>query len=120
MHVSRLGSQSRQRPTASVTVAAGESVLITANTAFGTTTGAGGLDIYPCYRASGTTGTPLTVGLGMFDIAMPANTRLSMGVTGIASGIAAGDYDVGMCGDDDGDGNWNNNEWGYVSALVFN
>ena len=47
------------------------------------------------------------------------NQRIPMTVSAVAT-LAAGTYSFGMCGNDGGDGNWNNNEWGYVSVLVYN
>ena len=41
-----------------------------------------------------------------------------MGLSANVSGLAAGDYTVGLCGT--GSTNWNYNEWGYTTALVFN
>ncbi len=41
-------------------------------------------------------------------------------LSSVISGLNAGTYDVGMCGDDDGNGNWLNNAQGYVSVLVLN
>ena len=42
------------------------------------------------------------------------------GISAVISNLVAGTYDVGMVGDDDGNGNWNNNERGYVSVIVLN
>ena len=101
-----------------VVVAADQRVHIVSSRAFGTLGGAGNLDIFPCYQLVGG-GVPNNVGLGIYDNAMAAGQRLTLSVNAIITGLAAGTYLVGMCGDDDGNGGWNNNEWGYTSVLVF-
>jgi len=30
----------------------------------------------------------------------------------------SGNYECGLCGDD-GNGNWNNSEWGSTTAVIF-
>jgi hypothetical protein len=43
-----------------------------------------------------------------------------MGITYVIAGLNNGTYNFGMCGDDDGNGNWSNNDQGYVSAVLLN
>ena len=59
--------------------------------------------------------------MGTFDLRVSANIRTTFVQAGIATGLAAGTYQVGVCGKtDSGQGaNWNNNEFGFVTALVF-
>ena len=83
-------------------------------------TAAGSLDVYPCYRVVGSVESPTAVGLGIFDFAVAANQRIPIGISGVIKNRSPGNYEVGMCGDDDGDGNWTNNQWGYTSATVLN
>ncbi len=103
----------------SATVAPADMINIQSSAAFGSVNaaGAGGLDIYPCYRVSGSTATPSTIGLGMFNLQVPQNTRMPFAINGVVTGLN-GTYEFGMCGDDDGDGNWDNNEWSYTSIVV--
>lgn len=109
-------------PYVTVTITAGQRIHVTANKAFGSTAagGANSLDLYIGYRVAGSGGVPSLVGEGIFDNRVPQNTRITMGLSAVISGLPAGSYEVGMAGDDDGNGNWNNNEWGYVSVLVLN
>jgi hypothetical protein len=109
-------------PTVTVTITAGQKIHVTANRAFGTTAagGADNLDLYVGYRVAGSGDVPTEIGGGMLNMRVSQNTRIPMGISGVISGLAAGTYEVGMAGDDDGNGNWNNNEWGYVSVLVLN
>ncbi|USN99963.1 MAG: hypothetical protein H6810_04685 [Phycisphaeraceae bacterium] len=109
-------------PTATVTITAGQKIYVSANAAFGSTIagGADNLDIFIGYRVSGSGATPTTVGGGIFNLRVQQNTRVPMGISAVISNLVAGTYDVGMVGDDDGNGNWNNNEWGYVSVIVLN
>ena len=100
-----------------ITIAAGQSFHLTASQAFGSTIGAARLDIFPCYKRVG--GPLVRIGLGIFDLTALPGQRSTFTVTGVAS-PSAGTYDVGMCGDDDGNGKWNFNEFGYVSVIVTN
>jgi hypothetical protein len=109
-------------PYVTVTITAGQKIMVTANQTFGSTAvgGADSLDLYIGYRVAGSGATPTTLGGGMYNNRVQQNTRIPMGISGVISGLAAGSYEVGMAGDDDGNGNWNYNEWGYVSVLVLN
>lgn len=101
------------------TVAAGQRVLITTSAAMGAgSTAATGLDIFPCYRLVGATGAPTTLAGGMFALTAPANQRHTYSTTGVASGLAAGNYEFGMCARASTPSQWSNNEWSYTSVLV--
>ncbi|MCA9304247.1 MAG: hypothetical protein KC996_09000 [Phycisphaerales bacterium] len=106
--------------TTTVTVSAGQSILVVSNRAFGSSVGASGLDIYIGYRVSGSGVAPTLIGGGMFNLQVPAGSRIPFGISAIISGLGTGTYEVGMAGDDDGNGNWNNNEWGYTTVLILN
>lgn len=107
-------------PAVQVSVAAGQKVHVVANKAFGTLASpSNGLDLYPCYQST-LFGSPIvTLGTGILNNAMPANSRITMGINHVIAGLNTGTYNVGMCGDDDGNGNWLNNDQGYVSAVVL-
>jgi hypothetical protein len=107
-------------PGAQVSVAAGQKVHVVANKAFGTLASpSNGLDLYPCYQST-LFGSPIvTLGSGIINNAMPANSRITMGISHVITGLNSGTYNVGMCGDDDGNGSWLNNDQGYVSAVVL-
>ena len=107
-------------PGAQVSVAAGQKVHVVANKAFGTLASpSNGLDLYPCYQST-LFGSPIvTLGTGILNNAMPANSRITMGISHVITGLNSGTYNVGMCGDDDGNGSWVNNDQGYVSAVVL-
>lgn len=109
-------------PAITVTITAGQKILVTANKAFGSTAagGAASLALYIGYRVAGSGDTPEVVGGGIFGNRVPQNTRIPMGLSAVISGLAAGSYEVGMVGTDNGNGNWNSNEWAYVSVLVLN
>jgi hypothetical protein len=106
-------------PTVRVTVVAGQRVYVDSNRAFGSTAVGGGfgLDLFVCYQQ--VAGALTTWGGGAFDVAVPQGTRVVMGLSAVLTGLASGDYDVGLCGSDGGSGTWDWNEWGYTSALVF-
>lgn len=107
-------------PPAVVTVSAGQAVHVTSNKAFGSISagGADSLDLFICHRPQGSTAAPTTFGPGIFNNRVAQSTRVTMGLSAVLPGLPAGNHEVGMCGDDDGNGNWNNNEFGYTSALV--
>lgn len=106
-------------PTVSVTVAANQKVHVVSNKALGAAaTAATGLNLYICYKLGANPIT--TVGGGSLGHALPPNTRVLYEMNAVITGLAAGIYNVGLCGSSALPANWNNNEWGYTSALVFN
>ncbi len=107
-------------PTVNVTLAVGQRAHMVSEKALGTTVagGATGLNIYPCYQNTGG-GAVITQGGGIFTVQMAQNQRMPIGINHVYSGLAAGTYSIGMCGSAPVPANWNNAEWGYVSALVF-
>ncbi|MCL4222761.1 MAG: hypothetical protein KJZ65_15485 [Phycisphaerales bacterium] len=109
-------------PTLTVTISAGQKIVVIANRAFGTTSagGAGNLDLYIGYRDAGSGAAPTNYGGGMFNLTAVQNERTAFGISGVIAGLSAGTYEVGMTGDDDGNGQWNNNEWGYITVMVIN
>jgi hypothetical protein len=97
-------------------------VNVVSNKAFGSSLAGGGtaLTLYMCYRVSGSAVTPTPIGgAGAFsgNQALPQGTRVVMGLSANVSGLSAADYEVGLCGTGT---NWNSNEWGFTTALVFN
>jgi len=110
-------------PTTTVTIAApNQKVLVIANRAFGSTSagGASGLDIAVGYRQVGSAVEPASVGAWIYGFRVAQNTRICIGISGIINDLPVGDYDVGMCGTGNaGYANWNYNEYGYVTAIVF-
>ncbi|MBS2027165.1 MAG: collagen-like protein [Deltaproteobacteria bacterium] len=103
----------------SVTIAAGQNILVTSVANLGSTAsgGATSLDIDICY-VSGT--TLFTSGGGLFGERVAQNTRLPFSLTSVLSGLAAGTYSVGLCGTTNGNANWNNNEYSYTTATITN
>jgi hypothetical protein len=98
-----------------------QKVLVIADKALGSTVagGASGLNIYIGYKLS--TGTSVnTVGGGIFGLQVSQNTRNVFSISGIITGLAPGTYIVGMAGVTTTPANWNNNEYGYVTAVLMN
>jgi hypothetical protein len=107
-------------PALQVSVAAGQKVHLVANKAFGTLASpSNGLDLYPCLQSTQIGSSIVTLGSGILNNAMPPNSRITMGINYVIAGLNPGTYNLGMCGDDDGNGNWLNNDQGYVSAVVL-
>ncbi len=107
-------------PTVNVSITAGQKIMMVVSKALGSTSagGANSLNIYPAYQAGA--GVVTTQGGGIFGIACAQNTRETVSINYIFSGLAAGTYTVGMAGSSTNAANWNNNEYGYISAIVFN
>ncbi len=103
-----------------VTIAAGEAVHVTSHKALGSTVsgGASNLNLWICYRPSGSAAIPSAVGAGSFGQRVPQNTRFTFGLSA-RIGSLSGTYEVGLCGDANGDTGWNSNEWSYTTALVY-
>jgi hypothetical protein len=101
-----------------VTVPSGAKVLVSSHRAFGTSgVSAGSLDLFMCYRSAGGILPPTTFGNALLGLQLPANTKVTMGFSRILTGLAPGDYEVGLCGT--GGANWKNNDWGSTTALVL-
>lgn len=109
-------------PTVSVTTTvANQKVYVNVSKALGSTsaTGANSLNIYVGYRLSSAVGAPTTVGGGVFGIRVAQNQRIPVAINGVLTIPSPGTYNVGMVGSSTDATNWNNNEWGYITALVF-
>lgn len=109
--------------TPQVTITAGQKIIVNAHKALGTTIagGASELNLWVCYQ--GAPGSPVnTIGGGILGNRVPQNTRITFGINGIISGIAAGNYIVGMCGQTSATQapNWKSNEYSYVTAIITN
>lgn len=107
-------------PTLNVTLAAGQRAFMQVTKSLGATgANASGLNVYPCYQNTG--GGPLTTqGGGVFGLAVVPTQRILFDMNYVYFGLAAGSYTIGMCGASAANSaNWNNNEWGYISAMVF-
>lgn len=108
-------------PTVMITVAAGQKVIVTSNKALGSTLagGATGLNLYMCYKSTAA-GSSINSDSqnGSFGQQVPQNTRMLFGLSAVFTGLPAGTYFFGMCGASANFGNWNNNEYGYTTALV--
>lgn len=98
----------------------GQKVFMTATHALGANVAAAtNLDLFPCYRLTGSVATPTTVGAGIFDHSSAPNQRPSFNINGVIEGLSSGSsYDVGMCYRTNS-ANWTNNEYGYVSGMVL-
>lgn len=106
-------------PTVNVTLAAGQRAHMVIEKALGAgATAATNLNIYACYQNTGG-GALTTQGAGIFGLTAAVNERKEFGINWVFSGLLAGTYTVGMCGSSTNAVNWTNNEWGYISALVF-
>ncbi|WP_437758819.1 hypothetical protein [Sorangium sp. So ce1389] len=114
-------------PTASVEVSsASQSIYATAHRYLGADIlPADSLNIYMCYQRSrpGPTGPVLedvqVVGLGMTGGRVPARTRVSFGLSAVITGLPAGTYNIGMCGQTFSE-HWTSNDYGYLSLLLVN
>jgi hypothetical protein len=107
-------------PYVTVTVrSTSQQIHVTSHKALGSTVGASNLRLYIGYRAAGSTASPSNVGGGVFGNKVAANTRMPMGMSGVISGLTPGDYEVGLVGSSSDFANWNSNEFGYTTAVVY-
>ena len=108
-------------PTVSVTITAGQKVKLDVTKALGTSvaTGANSLNVFPCYQSQAG-GSITTAGGGLFGLKVAQNTRIPISLNYIFSGLPAGTYIFGMGGLSSNAANWNDNDFGYVSVIVFN
>lgn len=107
-------------PTISVNISAGQRIFLNTSKIFGSTTGASGLSIFPCYQLSG--GVVTKEGDGINGLQCYANTRHTEAVNYILEGLPAGTYTVGMGGyvvAPAAPASWNNNGKGYITVMVF-
>jgi hypothetical protein len=108
-------------PLATVTVAAGQKVIVMVSGALGSTAvgGANSLNIYPGYRTS-PGGVVNTSGAGIFGLTCAQGQRHIYSVDGVITDLPPGTYDFGMAVISTNGANWNNNEYGYVTVIVTN
>jgi hypothetical protein len=109
-------------PTLNVTTTVpNQKVFINVSKALGSTnaTGANSLNIYVAYRLSSATGSPTNQGGGIFGIRVGQNQRIPVAISGIITIPTPGIYTVGMSGSSTDSANWNSNEYGYISVMVF-
>jgi hypothetical protein len=107
-------------PFATVSITSGQKIQVIVSAGLGANaSGANGLNLYICYQLSG--GGTLTTDPygGIFGLTETANQRHVVTMHVILSGLSAGTYLVGLCGQSTSP-NWTNNEYNYTSALVFN
>ncbi len=108
-------------PQATVTVANGQKVLVIANKALGSFNVAGGgvgLSLWICYKQI-PNGSLTQVGIGSQNLRVPQNTRALFGLSAVLEGLN-GTYEVGLCGSSSNFSSWNDNNYGYTTALVSN
>ena len=104
-----------------VTITEGQNIFVASSRAFGTTSvgGASGLWIDIGFRVSGSSDIPSVLGDGLFNLQLPQDSRVPFSINGIITGLAAGTYEVGMVGRNNGGTDWNSNDYGYTSAIVL-
>jgi len=108
-------------PTVNVTVATGQRVHVVVDQSLGSTVAGGGtaLNLYPCFQSTVVGSSITTQGGGMFALTVPQGQRQLFGINAVFTGFPTGTWRVGMCGSSANAASWNNNEWGYITALVF-
>lgn len=100
---------------------ASQRVLVTSHKALGSgmVGGANNLNLFIGYRLSSSTASPTNVGSGIFGNRVAANTRITMGLSAVITGLAPGSYQVGLTGSSSDAANWNFNEYSYTTAVVY-
>jgi len=109
--------------TQTVTIAAGQKVLVIANAGMGSTApgGANGLSLFPGYRNT-SAGSITAFGGGIIGLTVPQNQRHTFGVNSVITGLPAGTYEFGLAGlaVSAAAANWNGNDFAYVTVIVIN
>jgi hypothetical protein len=109
-------------PALSVTVAVGQTVLVSAQINIGTSVagGASGLRLWICYQPSGGAITQAHPG-DWIEGQTVQNTLITYPITDTISGLPAGSYTVGICGSQvtTVTNNWNSEDWAYTTAQVI-
>jgi hypothetical protein len=102
-----------------VTVGAGQSVEVTSSASMGTfsSLGAKNLSLFIGYQPAGG-GDITSVGSGMIGLTIPEGQRLDYTLSALISGLAPGQYKVGLAGRTD-DTYWNLAGESYTTALVL-
>lgn len=105
-----------------LTLQSGQKAMVVSSKALGSSSvgGAANLNLYICYKL--TSGGPIsTIGAGSYGLRVGQNDKAMFSLNAIVSGLPAGTYSVGLCGETtDLNTNWNFNEYSYTSAIVFN
>ena len=101
-------------------VSESQRIFVSAHAALGSTTGANDLNLFPGYRLSTQTSDPPTqVGGGLLGLSVSANQRNIFSISGYITNLAPGIYSVGVIGQSSVAASWNNNDFTYVTAVVF-
>lgn len=110
-------------PTAVVTLPSGGEAFIVSNMAFGSraTDGARDLNLAVCHQRASPSGPEAVRLIGTFAAGhrVAQDTRTTLTMSAVLSGEPAGDYKVGLCGYSNDFANWNWNDYGHTSALVY-
>lgn len=109
-------------PTVTIIVAAGQRVHVTASKSLGSTAAGGAQNLFldVCYRANGSSAPPTVTGGGVYGLRVAQNTRALQTLSAVIANLPAGTYNVGLCAESIDAANWNSNEYGYVSYLLYN
>ncbi|GMV44596.1 MAG: hypothetical protein AMXMBFR64_63120 [Myxococcales bacterium] len=107
-----------------VTITSGQKIIVDASKALGSVAagGASGLNLWVCYQSTAAGSSIVAIGGGILGLQVPQNTRITFAINGVITGLAAGSYQVGMCGQASAAqvANWKYNEYSYVTAIVTN
>ncbi len=106
-------------PPVQVAVTNGQKVAVHSGKAMGSTLVTGGLalTVYNCYRPVG--GSIVSVGQSIFGVRVATGTRVPISLSTVIEGLN-GTYEVGLCGYSNNPSSWNDNGYGYTTALVSN
>jgi hypothetical protein len=103
-------------------VTSGQALFVSAQVTLGTTnaSGASGLRLWICYQLNG---GPITTAhpLDWIDAQVVPNMLAAYPITDTITGLPAGAYTVGLCGQQNSAiaNNWNVADWSYTTAEVI-
>ena len=95
---------------------ASQKILVSSHKAIGSYWAAQGLNLWICRQDSA--GAMTKVGPGIYNLSLPNGGLQVFSLSATIENLAAGTYQVGLCGSSNDSANWNWDEFSYTTALV--
>jgi hypothetical protein len=93
-----------------------QKILVSSHKALGSYWAAQGLNLWICQQDNA--GTLTKVGPGIYNLSLPNGGLQVYSLSATIENLAAGTYQVGLCGSSNDSANWNWDEFSYTTALV--
>jgi hypothetical protein len=104
---------------ATVTVGAGERVLVDSSAGLGAgASGADGLNLAVCARSTTAGSVITTIRSEILGLTAAPDSRQLYSLSAVANGLTPGTYEFGLCGAAPAS-TWTNNDWSYTTVMVL-